>query len=77
MKRDNTIEQFRGPKARVNTKMSIERSTKDTKMPIEGSTKGKGKQTVGYDEMIPGSPKHEISVHSKYFIIIIMSKSKC
>lgn len=52
MKRDNTIEQLRGPKAR-----------KVTKIPAEIITKSKGKG-LGYDEMNP----ELISQHSKFFI---------
>lgn len=53
MKRDNTIEQLRGPKATESTKVMAD------KMAFTGY--------VSYGEMIPGSPKEGLSPQSEYY----------
>lgn len=53
MKRDNSIEQLRGQKAKdESTKSQVEKSH--------------NYDQVSYDEMIPGSPRRQLSLKSKY-----------
>lgn len=60
MKRNNSVEQLRGPKAiEISKPVAQKRSKQITKKRI--------KEHVKYDEMIPGSPDEERSPKSKNF----------
>ncbi|CAK7336405.1 unnamed protein product [Dovyalis caffra] len=71
MKRNNTIEQLRGPK---NPKV---KSKSGDKLQADGKDKGKEQEEekVPYDEMIPGSPKRRRSARSSQFVTTTTASS--
>ncbi|KAJ7009828.1 hypothetical protein NC653_000514 [Populus alba x Populus x berolinensis] len=70
MKRNNTIEQLRGPKSTKVTSETNVKSKGEDKIKVDEKDKGKGKGVekdeqeegnVPYDDMLPGSPKRKRS----------------
>ncbi|KAJ6961567.1 hypothetical protein NC652_000487 [Populus alba x Populus x berolinensis] len=68
MKRNNSIEQLRGPKSTNVTSETKVKSKGEDKIKVDEKDKGKGvekdeqeEENVPYDEMLPGSPKRKRS----------------